>query len=68
MDRKKSVNWFLTGLYAPWKRLSSRHVKNTGWDLKIAASLKTTDPLTAEELNILRDELDPDRIYLKGGE
>jgi glutaconate CoA-transferase, subunit B len=42
--------------------------ENTGWDLKAAPKLKTTDPLTAEELGILRDELDPERIYLKGGE
>jgi len=42
--------------------------ENTGWELKIASNLKTTDPLTVEELTILRNELDPDRIYLKGGE
>lgn len=42
--------------------------ENTGWDLKVASNLRTTAPLTAEELGILRNELDPDRIYLKGGE
>lgn len=42
--------------------------ENTGWDLKVASTINATDPLTVEELNILRDELDPDRIYLKGGE
>ncbi len=42
--------------------------ENTGWELKVASELKTTNPLTAEELGILRNELDPDRIYLKGGE
>lgn len=42
--------------------------ENTGWELKIASNLKTTEPLTIEELTILRNELDPDRIYLKGGE
>ncbi|NMC11275.1 MAG: CoA-transferase subunit beta [Chloroflexi bacterium] len=42
--------------------------ENTGWDLKVASNLKTTKPLTVEELTILRNELDPDRIYLKGGE
>jgi glutaconate CoA-transferase subunit B len=39
--------------------------ENTGWDLKVAAKLSITEPPTNEELRILRDELDPDRIYLK---
>lgn len=39
---------------------------NTGWDLKIAANLKITEPITKKELNILREELDPAGIYLKG--
>ena len=38
---------------------------NTGWDLKVADELRTTPPPTAEELRILREELDPDQIYLK---
>lgn len=40
-------------------------VKNTGWSLKVAASLKTTEPPTAEEVRLLREELDPQGIYLK---
>lgn len=39
--------------------------ENTGWDLKVATKLRETQPPTNEELHILRDELDPDRIYLK---
>lgn len=39
-------------------------LENTGWPLKIAQSLQTTQPPTREELTILRNELDPDRIYL----
>jgi glutaconate CoA-transferase subunit B len=39
--------------------------ENTGWDLKVAASLRETEPPTENELRILREELDPDRIYLK---
>jgi glutaconate CoA-transferase subunit B len=39
---------------------------NTGWDLKAADQVHTTEPLTAEELQILREELDPRGIYLKG--
>ncbi|NLG72421.1 MAG: CoA-transferase subunit beta [Chloroflexi bacterium] len=38
---------------------------NTGWDLRQAPDLKTTEPPTAEELRILREELDPQGIYLK---
>jgi glutaconate CoA-transferase subunit B len=39
---------------------------NTGWDVKVAPELKTTEPPTEEELRILREELDPEGIYLKG--
>ncbi len=38
---------------------------NTGWDLKIASQLRTTQSPTWEELNILREDLDPGGIYLK---
>ncbi len=41
--------------------------QNTGWDLKTAAEIHTTEPPSAEELRILREELDPQGIYLKGG-
>ena len=40
---------------------------NTGWDLKVAANLRTTEAVTGDELRILREELDPNGIYLKGG-
>jgi len=39
---------------------------NTGWELKVAPDLKTTAPVTEKELGILRNELDPRGIYLKG--
>jgi glutaconate CoA-transferase subunit B len=38
---------------------------NTGWELKVADQVRFTEPPTAEELRILRQELDPDGIYLK---
>ena len=38
---------------------------NTGWDLKVAPQLPVTQPPTKEELYILREDLDPDGIYLK---
>ncbi len=41
---------------------------NTGWDLRTAPELRVTASPTQEELRILRQELDPDGIYLKGAE
>jgi len=38
---------------------------NTGWDLKVAPQLRTTEPPAESELRILREELDPTGIYLK---
>jgi glutaconate CoA-transferase subunit B len=40
---------------------------NTGWDLQVVADLAETAPPKPEELRILREELDPQGIYLKGG-
>jgi glutaconate CoA-transferase, subunit B len=40
---------------------------NTGWEIKVAPSLRITQPPNEEELRILREELDPTGIYLKGG-
>lgn len=39
--------------------------ENTGWELKVASQLQITDPPRDQELSILREELDPDGIYLK---
>ncbi|HEX9092250.1 MAG TPA: CoA-transferase [Anaerolineales bacterium] len=41
--------------------------ENTGWELKVVANLRTTLPPDPEELRILRQDLDPQGIYLKGG-
>ena len=41
--------------------------ENTGWPLKVAADLRITTAPSPEELRILREELDPEGIYLKGG-
>jgi len=40
---------------------------NTGWELKTVDILRYTAPPTEIELRILREELDPTGIYLKGG-
>jgi glutaconate CoA-transferase subunit B len=38
----------------------------TGWDLQVAGDLETTPDPTAEELRLIREELDPDGVYVKG--
>ncbi len=38
--------------------------ENTGWPIRVADQIRRTDPPTEEELRILREELDPQRIYL----
>jgi len=48
-------------------KTSMEAVNNTGWALKVAALCRVTEPVTENELRILRQELDPTGIYLKGG-
>ncbi len=38
---------------------------NTGWALRAAENIKITDAPDPRELRILREELDPEGIYLK---
>ncbi|MGW5641518.1 CoA-transferase subunit beta [Saccharopolyspora sp. NPDC003752] len=37
----------------------------TGWDLQVADELTTVEPPTAAELRLLREDVDPDRVYLR---
>jgi glutaconate CoA-transferase subunit B len=37
----------------------------TGWPLKVADDVSDAEPPTAEELRLLREVLDPGRIYLR---
>lgn len=39
-------------------------VQNTGFELIIPEQVPTLDPPTAEELHTLRQEIDPDRLYI----
>ena len=41
--------------------------ENTGWEIQVKTDLRQTEPPTEKELRILREELDPQGIYLKGG-
>jgi glutaconate CoA-transferase, subunit B len=54
----------LTGLHPEATVEQAR--QNTGWQLKISNKLIITQPPTEEEIRILREELDPQGIYLKG--
>jgi len=65
MEPDENGELILTGLH-PGRSVEEAKA-NTGWDLKVAATLKTTEPVTEKELSILRQELDPRGIYLKGG-
>jgi glutaconate CoA-transferase, subunit B len=38
--------------------------ENLGWKVPIASDLQTTPPPTAEELRIIREELDPNHLYI----
>ena len=42
-------------------------IDNTGWPLKVVPDIRTTELVREKELRILREELDPKGIYLKGG-
>jgi glutaconate CoA-transferase, subunit B len=38
--------------------------ENTGWELRVAPDLRPTEPPGPEELRIIRETLDPGRLYL----
>lgn len=37
----------------------------TGWDLKVADHVDTVEPPSAAELRLLREDVDPGRVYLR---
>ena len=63
LEPDESGELVLTALH-PGATLSQAR-ENTGWPLRAAGDLKETEPPTETELAILREELDPDGIYLK---
>jgi glutaconate CoA-transferase subunit B len=66
MEPDESGEMVLTSLH-PNKTVEQAR-QNTGWELKVPDKLKVTQPPTEKELYILRVELDPTGIYLKGGQ
>ena len=65
MEPNESGEMVLTALHPGATAEQAR--ANTGWDLKVAPDLRATPPPSPEELRILRQDLDPQGIYLKGG-
>jgi glutaconate CoA-transferase subunit B len=63
LEPDETGEMLLTALHAGKTADEAR--ANTGWELKLAPQLRTTDPITENELRILREELDPTGIYLK---
>jgi len=65
LEPDETCEMILTALH-PGKTVEEAKA-NTGWELKIAAHLEITEPVTEKELKILREDLDPSGIYLKSG-
>ena len=63
MEPDETGELVLTALHP--EKTAEQARENTGWDLRVAAQLSTTEAPTGEELRILREELDPERIHLK---
>ncbi len=38
--------------------------ENIGWDIRVSSNVKTTEVPTAEEVRIIREELDPQHLYI----
>jgi glutaconate CoA-transferase subunit B len=48
-------------------KTAQQAIENTGWPLKVASTLRLTEPVTQKELTILREELDPTGLTGKSG-
>jgi glutaconate CoA-transferase subunit B len=63
LEPDESGELVLTALH-PGKT-ADEAIANTGWPLRVAQSLRQTEAPTDQELRILRQELDPQGVYLK---
>jgi len=63
MEPEENGELILTALH-PGKTVEMAK-ENTGWELKVSPNLRSTEPISAEELRILREELDPNNMHLK---
>jgi glutaconate CoA-transferase subunit B len=62
MEPDENGEMILTALH-PGKTVEQAK-ENTGWELKVTSELRTTEIVTENELRILREELDPNGIYV----
>jgi glutaconate CoA-transferase subunit B len=62
LEPDESGELVLTALHPDRTAEAAR--ENTGWELKVAPALRTTEEVSEQELRILREELDPTGIYL----
>ena len=52
----------------PGRHARFEQVRETiGWDVKVASEIAATPPPTADELRLIRDELDPEGAYTRDG-
>lgn len=63
LEPDESGELILTALHP--NKTTAQVIENTGWPIKVAPVHQVTAPPTADELHILRHELDPQGIYLK---
>lgn len=63
LEPDESGELILTALHP--NKTTTQVIENTGWPIKVAPVHQVTAPPTADELHILRHELDPQGIYLK---
>jgi glutaconate CoA-transferase subunit B len=64
MEPDENGEMILTALHAG---CTVEQVKeNTGWNVKISPNLRSTEPIRESDILLLRNELDPEGIYLKG--
>jgi glutaconate CoA-transferase subunit B len=66
LEPDDSGELILTALHP--EKTAEQARQNTGWELKVSDRIRVTEPPTENELRILREELDPTGIYLKGGQ
>jgi glutaconate CoA-transferase subunit B len=62
LEPDKNGELVLTALHP--NKTAAEAKENTGWDLKLVEKLRLTEPPRQEELQILREELDPTGIYI----
>ena len=61
-DREMTLNAIHTDIGITMEEIRA----GVGWDLKISSDLRKTEPPTAEELSMLREKVDPNKMFVDG--